>query len=481
MGIKLSVPSADLFARDTANRNRANHTGTQPWNTITGTPTTTAGYGITDAAFNGQIINGVAHFVQNTAPTTRIDEAGQNIGALVAGDKWYKPTDNGITGTAGNWIWTGSDWASVNVFPLSIPVENGFSSNQTIRSESVGTNLGIRVSGLASQIAVLNANPTSANYWTAAISISGTPVTTLSTQNAVSYPHNYSTPNTVIPARASIPVGETLTVFALGQTTRNWVGMTTLGTDVYASVSNGDIYKQTNGVGNFLPLGQTTRNWVGITTLGTDVYACVFGGDIYKQANGSGNFIALSQTTRSWRGMTTLGTDVYACVNGGDIYKQTNGAGDFLPLGQTTRNWVGMTTLGMDVYACVYGGGDIYKQTNGVGNFLPLGQTTRNWAGMTTLGTDVYASVDGGDIYKQTGGTGNFIALGQTSRAWRGMTTLGTDVYACVEGGDIYLLNALNAGVVTSIGHSLEVTLTRTGAVSLLYASITANCQVIHP
>lgn len=38
MGIKLS------------NRNRANHTGTQPWNTITGTPTTTAGYGITDAS-----------------------------------------------------------------------------------------------------------------------------------------------------------------------------------------------------------------------------------------------------------------------------------------------------------------------------------------------------------------------------------------------------------------------------------------------
>ena len=48
MGIKLSAPSADLFARDTANRNRANHTGTQPWNTITGTPTTLAGYGITD-------------------------------------------------------------------------------------------------------------------------------------------------------------------------------------------------------------------------------------------------------------------------------------------------------------------------------------------------------------------------------------------------------------------------------------------------
>jgi hypothetical protein len=97
---------------------------------------------------------------------------------------------------------------------------------------------------------------------------------------------------------------------------------------------------------------------------------------------------------------------------------------------------------------------------------------------MTTLGTDVYACVGSGDIYKQTNGTGNFVALGQTSRRWYAMTTLGTDVYACVYDGDIY---RLTAGAVTSIGHSLEVTLTRTGAVSLPYVSITANCRVIHP
>ena len=382
---------------------------------------------------DGHLINGVAHFVRNTTPTVRVDGS-----ALVVGDRWYKPTDNGIPGTAGGWIWTGSDWVSVNVFPLSIPFVNGSSNNQTIRSESAGTNLGIRVSGIASQIAVLNANPTSSNYWTAAISISGTPVATLSTQNAVSYPHNYSTPNTVIPARASIPVGGTLTATALDQTTRQWYGMTTLGTDVYACVLGGDIYKQTNGTGNFVALGQTSRNWVGMTTLGTDVYACVYGGDIYKQTNGTGNFIALGQTSRDWFGMTTLGTDVYACVQNGDIY----------------------------------------KQTNGTGNFLPLGQTLRSWAGMTTLGTDVYVCVQNGDIYKQTNGTGNFVALVQISRNWAGMTTLGTSVYACVISGDIY---RLTAGSVTSIGHSLEVTLTRTGAASLPYVSITANCQVIHP
>ena len=58
-----------------------------------------------------------------------------------------------------------------------------------------------------------------------------------------------------------------------------------------------------------------------------------------------------------------------------------------------------------------------------------------------------------------------------------GMTTLGTDIYVCAYGGDIYLFT----GGVISVGHSLEVTLTRTGAASFPYVSITANCQVIHP
>ena len=33
------------------------------------------------------------------------------------------------------------------------------------------------------------------------------------------------------------------------------------------------------------------------------VYASVSNGDIYKQAGGTGDFVALSQETRDWRGM----------------------------------------------------------------------------------------------------------------------------------------------------------------------------------
>jgi hypothetical protein len=209
---------------------------------------------------------------------------------------------------------------------------------------------------------------------------------------------------------------------------------------VYAGVIAGDIYKQTNGLGNFIALSQTSRSWKGMTSLGTNVYACVDGGtgNIYMQTGGLGNFVSLAQTAREWTGMATANGNVYCAVNGGDIYMQTGGVGNFIALAQTARGWVAMAGRLSDVYACVYGG-DIYKQTGGTGNFVALGQTSRAWYGMTALGGDVYACVNGGDIYKQTGGTGNFVALGQTSRSWSAMASANGNVYACVQGGDIYI------------------------------------------
>ena len=99
--------------------------------------------------------------------------------------------------------------------------------------------------------------------------------------------------------------------------------------------NNIDALKITDPKVYYLPLSQTSRNWHGMTTLGTNVYACVAPGDIYKQTGGTGDFVALGQTSLNWTGMTTLGTDVYACVQNGDIYKQTGGTGDFVALSQT--------------------------------------------------------------------------------------------------------------------------------------------------
>jgi len=242
----------------------------------------------------------------------------------------------------------------------------------------------------------------------------------------------------------------------LGQTSRLWFGIAVVPNgDIYAAVTNGDIYKQTGGVGDFISLGQS-RNWFCMAAAPNgDVYAgtvkYVAGdppGDIYKQTGGSGNFEPLGQTSRSWRGMTVAPNgDAYACVyggdtyNDGDIYKQTGGVGDFVKLNQTPRSWRTMAAApNGDIYAAEYLGG-IYKQTGGIGDFISLDQTSRKWFGMTAAPNgDIYACVGSdNNIYKQTGGIGHFKPLGQALIYWLAMTAAPNgDVYAAVYNGDIY-------------------------------------------
>lgn len=61
-GVKLDLIEAEATknATDAALRARSSHTGTQGWGTITGTPTTLAGYGITDGATDGELASGLA-------------------------------------------------------------------------------------------------------------------------------------------------------------------------------------------------------------------------------------------------------------------------------------------------------------------------------------------------------------------------------------------------------------------------------------
>ena len=270
---------------------------------------------------------------------------------------------------------------------------------------------------------------------------------------------------------------------SLGQTTRNWQGMATLGSDVYASAYNADIYKQTGGVGNFVALGLASKGWHGMATFGSNVYASAFTEDIYKQTGGTGTFVALGQTFRRWFGMAATSTDVYACTNNDDIFKQTGGVGNFVALGEPFRGWYGMAALGSDVYACVYGG-DIYKQTGGTGSFVALGQTARNWYGMTASGTDVYASVDGGDIYKQTGGTGAFVALGLTTgRSIFGMTVSSAALYAST-GTDIFKFypnNQTLASREAATGPSIKLQLTVTGFLKAIAFDGTTTRTVTSP
>ena len=239
---------------------------------------------------NGTRINAIEHIYQAAKPTTRIDGS-----ALVSGDRWYNPS-TGIDG-----FWNGTYWLSLNKLLLSLPAIEGQTSNQSLLGSAAAYTGSIFLQELIHQTAVLNSTNTATNYWTLAVNVSGILVSTISTQNATSYPHQAINIGIVIPPRNSIPTGGAVTFNPLGQTSRVWALMTSVGTDVYACVENGDIYKQTGGVGNFNPLGQTSRNWVGMASVGTDVYACVRSGDIYKQTAGfisSAGHSAKVSTTR---------------------------------------------------------------------------------------------------------------------------------------------------------------------------------------
>ncbi len=279
-----------------------------------------------------------------------------------------------------------------------------------------------------------------------------------------------------IQAGSTVATNTVNTTFnALGQSTLSWRGMAAAPNgNVYASVTGGDIYMQTAGVGTFNALSQTTRNWVGMcATPSGNIYAAVTSGDIYMQTSGIGNFIALGGISRSWTGMAASPSgNVYAAVSGGDIYKQTAGVGSFVALSAGNRAWQSITVApNGDVYAAVLGG-DIYKQTAGVGSFVALSQASLQWFGMTaTPNGNIYAAVNVGDIYMQTNGTGNFIALGGASRQWRNMAaSVNGNVYAPTNGGDIY--EQIGAGSTDLSGGNLTLSSGQskgTGASSIVF------------
>ena len=269
-----------------------------------------------------------------------------------------------------------------------------------------------------------------------------------------------TSPDTYIVTSGALAV--TGDFISLGQTNRDWYGMTTSGSNVYASVNGGDIYIQSAGIGTFMPLSQTNRSWVGMTTSGSNVYAAAVVGDIYIQYSGSGSFTPSLQTTRDWNGMTTSGSNVYASVPGDDIYVQPNGSGSFNPTGQASLLWTCMATSASNVYAAVFNG-DIYVQNNGSGSFNPTGQASNAWSSMV-LAPDgnVYAATNGGDIYSQTDGSGSFNPLMQVSRSWSGMTTSGSNVYALTNGSTIYRQTV----IISPPGNWYSVTGSRTYFVS---------------
>lgn len=99
-----------------------------------------------------------------------------------------------------------------------------------------------------------------------------------------------------------------------------YVHITARNNTLYALEAGGDIFTGLQPT-EFTALSQATRDWRGMATLNNDVYACVNNGDVYKQTNGTGNFIALGQTSRAWTDIAFVGSDLYGTAFQQDIYK----------------------------------------------------------------------------------------------------------------------------------------------------------------
>lgn len=76
------------------------------------------GVAISSILEDGYVVNGVAHFVRDTAPTVRNPTIADPAPLLVNGDRWYKPSDGSHPGTAGHWIWKGIYWVSLQEFSI---------------------------------------------------------------------------------------------------------------------------------------------------------------------------------------------------------------------------------------------------------------------------------------------------------------------------------------------------------------------------
>jgi hypothetical protein len=81
-----------------------------------------------------------------------------------------------------------------------------------------------------------------------------------------------------------------------------------------------------------------------VSDLNGNIYACVYGGDIYKQTNGTGNFVSMGAGNRNWHSiMVSTDNYLYAAVRYGDVYKSPMNTVNFTSLNLGNKEWYAMT------------------------------------------------------------------------------------------------------------------------------------------
>jgi len=160
---------------------RANHTGTQAWSTLTGTPTTLSGYGITDADPSGAATTAVSTHVGLSDPHTQyalestIGAAGGIVplNASTKIDNTYMPasgvgsgTVTSVSGSAPISVANGTTTPSISISEATTSVAGTMSASD--KSKLNGISAGASVSSVSGTAPISVANGTS----TPAISIS---------------------------------------------------------------------------------------------------------------------------------------------------------------------------------------------------------------------------------------------------------------------------------------------------------------------
>jgi hypothetical protein len=236
----------------------------------------------------------------------------------------------------------------------------------------------------------------------------------------------------------------------LSQTPRAWAQVVgnINSTHVFASAGNG-IYKQTNGVGNFVATSLVIYNLSNIA-LDNNGYLYASG-----QAYVSGGYkygIHVSTDMANWtcivESSVITGSDyaalfvcpsnnnVYAAISGASVWVRFGGTGSFIDQNQASRGWtVGCEDADGNVLIPVLNGG-VYIRHGGVGDLQDYGIVSRAWACLCCCANgDIYGVVRYTAVYSMPFGTTNLVLL-TDGRRWMSVGASSIDLYACTDRTD---------------------------------------------
>jgi hypothetical protein len=172
---------------------RANHTGTQAWSTITSTPTTLSGYGITDAVGSSD-----ARLTDARTPTSHVHGNITNAGAIGStSGQIVVTTTSGVLTTAASI--SNSQVSGLGTLATQSGTFSGTSSGTNTGDQTITLTGDVTGSGTGSFAATLSSTGVSAGTFTS-VTVDAKGRVTAGSSPAVAYSSLSGTPSTFAPA-----------------------------------------------------------------------------------------------------------------------------------------------------------------------------------------------------------------------------------------------------------------------------------------